>query len=151
MILNPATSDEFTFRDWPFYWIARANGSYLKCMEAELQVVNLDIPRWRVLMTLAEEKRLSVSAIADYAIVKLSTMTKIIQRMQKDGLVISRTLSTDGRVTEVLLTEKGHEASVAAWEAANRVYTKAFAGIGVAKKKQINTILKQVVGNLLEE
>jgi DNA-binding MarR family transcriptional regulator len=147
--MMPATEGEaFTFRNWPFYWLARADGRYLQAMEMELQPLGLDVPRWRVLMTLHEDKCLSVSEIAGYAIIKLSTMTKIVQRMQADGLVVCRASSADRRVTEVLLTDAGYEAGRRAWQAADRVYKRAFRSMTPRRIRLLNEMLQEVSENL---
>jgi len=71
----------------PFYWLTRAHGRYLASMEAVLRGMGLDAPRWRVLMTLHEDNRASVSEIAEHSNAKLSTRAKIVRRMKQDGFV----------------------------------------------------------------
>ncbi|WP_044562890.1 MarR family winged helix-turn-helix transcriptional regulator [Azospirillum sp. B4] len=141
-------NNTFTFRTWPFYWLARAAGRYLQNMEFALKPAGLDIPQWRVLMTLHEEGCQSVSEIADHAIAKLSTMTKIVQRMQADGLVVCRPRDTDARVTEVLLTPAGQEAGARAWETASKVYQRAFHNMSDREIETLNRLLIKVAENL---
>ena len=148
--LPEETDRNFTFRSWPFYWLAQANGRYLRNMEVALKAIALDIPRWRVLMSLHEEGCASVSEIADHAIVKLSTMTRIVQRMQADGLVICRPRESDARVTEVMLTSKGEAAGQQAWQAANRIYDHAFRSLNKADIETLNRLLRRLSGNLGE-
>ena len=148
---RPETTDrEFSFKSWPFYWIAQTNGRYLRQMEVALKAIALDIPSWRVLMSLHEEGCASVSEIADHAIVKLSTMTRIVQRMQADGLVVCRQRESDARVTEVMLTGKGQSAGEQAWQAANRIYERAFQGFSEAEVETLNRLLRRASGNLAE-
>jgi DNA-binding MarR family transcriptional regulator len=142
--------DDFTFRQWPFYWVARLNGIYFSRLEGALKAVELDLPSWRVLSTLYEEECLSVSEIADHAIIKLSTMTKIIQRMQREGLVSCRPREGDGRVTEVLITDKGREAGHKAWDIADRIRRQAFSGITPSQQRQIVSVLRMITENLAE-
>ncbi|WP_157218089.1 MarR family winged helix-turn-helix transcriptional regulator [Flavisphingomonas formosensis] len=139
---------DFSFRTWPFYWLTRASGRYLQNMEEALRPIGLDIPRWRVLMVLHEEECASVSEIADHAISKLSTMTKIVQRMQADGLVICRPRASDARVTEVLLTEAGKKAGEKAWQAANGVYSQAFKSMRKSDIGTLNRLLEQLATKL---
>jgi len=40
----------FDVQKWPFYWLTKAYGRYISEMELSLKEVELDIPRWRVLM-----------------------------------------------------------------------------------------------------
>jgi len=148
---TPARSKEdFSFRTWPFYWLTRANGRYLRNMEAALRPIGLDVPRWRVLMVLHEEGCASVSEIADHAISKLSTMTKIVQRMQADGLVTCRPRASDARVTEVLLTKAGQAAGERAWQAADRIYSQAFGSMRKGDVAVLNRLLEQLATRLAD-
>lgn len=139
--------DDFHLEEWPFYWVARVTGRYLEALETALKVHGLDVPRWRVLMSLRGRDSASVSEIADQAIVKLPTMTKIVQRMQADGLVTCRSRESDGRVTEVLLTESGKAAQDLAWAAATVIYRKAFRTISQRDIQTLNRLMQKVMLN----
>jgi MarR family transcriptional regulator, organic hydroperoxide resistance regulator len=143
-----ADLENFDFREWPFYWLTRAGGVYFKTMEEGLRGLGLDLPRWRVLMSLYQENRLSVSELADHAIVKLSTMTKIVQRMEQDGLVHCRPFADDRRVTEVVVTEAGLRAGEAAWELAHKTYDIAFQGIPSKQEASLLAVLRRITENM---
>ena len=76
---------EFEREAWPFYWLTRATARYLIRLETALKPAGLDVPRWRVLMSLQGQDRASVSELAEHAIVKLPTMTKIVHRPASAG------------------------------------------------------------------
>ncbi|QJR03078.1 MarR family transcriptional regulator [Sphingobium yanoikuyae] len=138
----------FNMEEWPFYWLTRFTGRYLLQMELALKPLGLDIPRWRVLMTLRNRETMSVSEIADHAIVKLPTMTKIVKRMQADNLVHCRQSVADGRVTEVSLTPEGVVAGRKAWEAANRIYERAFEDLSKKDVSTLNKLLRTITRSL---
>ena len=140
--------DDFDLGTWPFYWIVRTNGIYLASLEAELKKSSLDVPSWRVLMLLENDRARSISYLADESIIKLSTMTRIIKRMQKDGLVEVRPKETDRRVTEAYLTAKGKDARPVAWGHANAVIQIAFDGLSPAELKQTVNTLSIITHNL---
>lgn len=142
------TPPEFELTEWPFYWLSRVVARYLERLEVALKPEGLDVARWRVLMSLHGQDKASVSEIAEHAIVKLPTMTKIVQRMQADGLVECRPRVTDARVTEVVLTARGQAAREAAWRAATGIYEDVFGHIPPTKIKQLNALLQQVFRNL---
>ncbi|RRN63814.1 MarR family winged helix-turn-helix transcriptional regulator [Caulobacter sp. 602-1] len=148
--MTASDDSETSFRkaDWPFYWLTRASALYLANIESALKKIGLDVPRWRVLMSIHESGCASVGEIAEQAIVKLPTMTKIIQRMQSDGLVHCRPRATDARVTEVLLTPAGLKAREQAWHEAERVYGRAFGSIANRDVTKLNQILARVFDNL---
>ena len=148
---RPAIDDlqrSFSYKTWPFYWLSRASGRYLRTMEELLKPLGLDMPRWRVLMTLHQDQVASVSEIAEHSSAKLPTMTKIIKRMQVDGLVTCRSRSGDGRVPEVTLTESGEIAGRDAWEAANSMYRQAFKGMSPSELRTLTRLLGKVSDNL---
>ncbi|QGP78050.1 MarR family winged helix-turn-helix transcriptional regulator [Sphingobium sp. CAP-1] len=138
----------FNMEEWPFYWLTRFTGRYLLQMELALKPLGLDIPRWRVLMTLRNRETMSVSEIADHAIVKLPTMTKIVKRMQADNLVDCRQSAADGRVTEVMLTPEGVIAGRKAWDAANRIYERAFEDLSKKDVSTLNKLLRTITRSL---
>ncbi len=142
---------EFDLQSWPFYWIIRANNAYLNTLESVLKRDQLDIPRWRVLMLLFGQRARSVTYLAEEAIIKLSTMTRIIPRMEREGLVQSRPRQTDNRVTEVLLTPQGDQARRRAQQAAFDVFALAFDGVSGQQIAALNQTLGRVLSNLSEK
>ena len=139
---------DLSYRSWPFYWLARANGRYRARMEDMLRPTGLDMPRWRVLMTLHQDRVASVSEIASHVIEKLPTMTKIIQRMEADDLVRRQPRPGRERVMEVVLTEQGEVAGNRAWESASTLYDQAFAGMTTGEIDQLTALLERVAENL---
>lgn len=144
---GPAKRD-LSYRSWPFYWLARASGRYRARMEDMLRPTGLDMPRWRVLMTLHQDRVASVSEIASHAIEKLPTMTKIIQRMEADDLVRRQPRPGKERVMEVVLTEQGEAAGDVAWRSATALYDQAFAGMSAEEIDQLTALLERVAENL---
>jgi DNA-binding MarR family transcriptional regulator len=134
----------FSRQNWPFYWLSQVVGRYQEAIEPQLKTINLDISRWRVLGTLSAEARCSVSELAEQAIVKLPTMMKIVQRMQIDGLVTLCPKATDGRVTEVSLTEKGLLAREEALAMVMDLHDRTFSQFGAEEMEQFNAQLARV-------
>ena len=140
--------DQFDLQSWPFYWLVKANGHYALNLEKALKTIELDIPRWRVLMLLEGDRARSISYLASEAITKLSTMTRIIQRMQRDSLVVTQARPSDQRVTEVFLSPHGRRARILALQKADSMYTKAFSGFTIDEISTLNKLLRHVHKNL---
>src|SRR4051812_17975434 len=77
----------FRIDDWPFYLIARTARRYEMDMEQALRRIDMDLPSWRAMMLLHECSPSGVSEMAERAVSKLSTMTRVVQRLEKRGLV----------------------------------------------------------------
>ncbi|MFC0216902.1 DNA-binding MarR family transcriptional regulator [Pseudochelatococcus lubricantis] len=139
---------DFRKTDWPFYWIVRVSAVYTQVMEGVLKPIDLDMPAWRVLMSLHEGQSLSISEIADFCVIRLNTTTKIIQRMTTEGLVERHQSRSDGRVTEVRITEKGEQARRLAWAEAERIFSAGFEAIDPAEIEAMNATLHRAFANL---
>lgn len=98
---------KFNYLEFPFYWIARVESLYNQEMEKTLKQVGMDSSRWRVGLLLKQHESLTISEIANEALMKIPTITKIVQRMEKEGLVVVYKQESDGRVRVVKLTPQG--------------------------------------------
>jgi DNA-binding MarR family transcriptional regulator len=146
-IATAKAEDRFDLEAWPFYWMTKANGRYFLESEAALKQAGLDTPSWRVLMMLQGNVAHSIGYLSEHGAIKLPTMTKIIQRMQADGLVKSRPRASDARVTEVVLTEQGMAARAIAWTVANDVYATAFSGIADKDLGVVISVMRKILSN----
>jgi DNA-binding MarR family transcriptional regulator len=138
----------FELEHSPFYWISRVSGRYVLDMGAALRRVRMDVPRWRVLMILHEHDPASVSTIADLAVIKLSTMTRIVQRMQAEGLVTCGPRAGDARVTEVRLTPAGSQAVERVRGQASVTVQQALQGVSDKEVLAFIDVLKRLFDNL---
>ncbi|MEQ5872446.1 MarR family transcriptional regulator [Sagittula sp. NFXS13] len=145
---RPETEPYFSKTDWPFYWITQTSNQYNMVMEQRLKAEGLDITYWRVLMSVYEEPALSVSEIARLCIIKLTTATKIVQRMAAQGLVTTAPRQTDGRVTEVTLTSEGHQLRRKARAVADEIFRAVFDDMSREEKMVMNLLLEKVFHKL---
>jgi DNA-binding MarR family transcriptional regulator len=139
---------EFRIADWPFYLIARTAGRYEMDMAQALRRVAMDVPSWRALMLLHESSPSGVSEMAESAVMRLSTMTRVVQRLQKSGLVRLTTRAADARVTEVHITASGEQALQQVRAVASRIYQSAFEDLDSAEIETLNGLLRRVFSNL---
>ncbi|MBZ9558542.1 MULTISPECIES: MarR family transcriptional regulator [Modicisalibacter] len=141
-------SDDYRARDFPLYWVARLNAKYSAEVDALLKPLGLSSSKWRVLMILHEQGRLSMSDIATHVVAKLSTVTKIVYKMQETGLLETAPSPQDGRVTEVALTEDGEAKLAEARGLTGRIVEKAFDGLEKDEIVYVNQCLSKMFRNL---
>jgi DNA-binding MarR family transcriptional regulator len=118
-------SPDFTYRTYPFHLLAQASARYNAAMERALKPLGLDQARWRVLVVLAEDGPQSIGAIAEAAVYKAPTLSRIIGRMQAGGLVEVTPRASDNRVADVSLTAKGTELHDRSRVASSRIFHRA--------------------------
>ena len=73
-----------------------------------LEPLGLTYPQYLVMMVLWEKDNQLVGDICQRLRLDTNTLTPMLQRMEKDGLVIRTRGIADGRQTLVSLTRKGH-------------------------------------------
>src|SRR5690349_11539685 len=86
-VLGDPGMPQFEIEASPFYLIARTAGRYAIDMENALRVIDMDLASWRALMLVHAVNPSSVSEITERAVMRLSTMTRVVQRLEKRGLV----------------------------------------------------------------
>lgn len=138
----------FRLEYYPFYLLNRAASRYNAVIERALRPLDIDIPTWRVLMILGEEAPRSIGQIAENAVINISTMTRIIQRMTQAELVSCEPRPDDNRVTEVFLTAKGEQKLAACRRAVAPVYAALIKGFSRPQFEAMIATLHQFYRNL---
>jgi DNA-binding MarR family transcriptional regulator len=75
--------------------------------EIQCQQIGLHAGQDLVILRLMEQDGLSQSELAARLGVEIATVAKMVQRMEKEGLLIRRQDVEDARISRVYLTEKG--------------------------------------------
>lgn len=142
------SSVEFRVSAYPFYLLNRAASRYNTVIESHLRPIGLEIPTWRVLMILGEAEPQPIGQIARSAVINISTMMRIVERMIKAGLIEALPSSSDGRVTELKLTAQGQEKLAAARQATAPIYQRIIKGISAADFRRLLDLLNRLHDNL---
>ncbi len=74
-----------------------------------LEPLGITYPQYLVLMVLWERDRQVVSEISERLLLESNTLTPLLQRMEKEGLLVRTKGVADGRQTLVSLTKKGKQ------------------------------------------
>lgn len=146
--LGDPGSESFQVDRYPFYQLNRLVSRYNTIIEAQLRRIRLDIPTWRVLMILGEQEPRPIGQIARLAVINISTMMRIVERMSKAGLIKSAPSATDGRITELSLTANGRTALSAARKVTAPIYKQLIRGFSANDFSQLLELLDRLYDNL---
>lgn len=144
---NPGNS-AFRVKRYPFYLLNRLVSRYNSIIDQRLRAIGLDIPSWRVLMILGEDSPRGAREIAEAAVINLSTMTRIIQRMSAAGLVTTAASQDDARVTLVALAPLGERQLAQARQATAPVYSHLITGLDPDDFEKLIALLDRLHDNL---
>lgn len=146
--LGDPGSESFHVARYPFYQLNRVVSRYNVVIEAELRRMEIDIPTWRVLMILGEKAPQPIGQIARLAVINISTMMRIVARMEKAGLIKSTPSDSDGRITELTLTASGRTKLAAARKVTAPIYQRLIRGFSANDFSQLLELLNRLYGNL---
>ena len=97
-----------TFVDgYLLYLLARVSHVLSGEFHQQLRRRGVGVPVWRVLASLSGSKGETVTGLAEVCLLQQPTMTKLLDRMVRDGLVTRSQDARDRRVVRVALTVKG--------------------------------------------
>ncbi|MES2635638.1 MAG: MarR family transcriptional regulator, partial [Pseudomonadota bacterium] len=93
--------------DYLGYLLGQANHALYKDFDAHVRAAGLSSIEWRVLATLHDGEPLTISQLAQEALSKQPTVTKLVQRMCEQGWLALRADAADQRRTLVTVTAAG--------------------------------------------
>ncbi|MHB9880222.1 MarR family winged helix-turn-helix transcriptional regulator [Pacificimonas sp. ICDLI1SI03] len=144
---DPGSAD-FHVEAYPFYLLNRTASRYNAAIETELRSIGIDIPTWRVLMVLGEESPRPVAKVGRAAVIKLSTLMRIAERMARAGLITTERDEMDRRVTQLALTTEGEEKLMAARAVTAPFYKKLIRGFSERDFARLLQLMNRLYDNL---
>jgi DNA-binding MarR family transcriptional regulator len=90
--------------------LLRVHSALVKALDAELVAAHdLPLSSYEVLINLqaAPDRRRRMADLADSVLLSRSGMTRLVDRLERDGLLVRDTCASDGRGTFAVLTEAG--------------------------------------------
>jgi DNA-binding MarR family transcriptional regulator len=137
-------------KECPYYLISRASLAITAALRRELAAAAVwDVrPAYLgVLLSLWNEDGLRIHELGRRAGLEPSTMTGLLDRMERDSLVSREPDPSDRRAHRVVLSERGHDVKEAVLEVIDRTMEAAFVGIDDADTETVKRLLRQVLAN----
>lgn len=146
--LGDPGSTAFRVDCYPFYLLNRAVSRYNVLIDAELRQIDIDIPTWRVLMILGESVPQPIGQVAKLAVINISTMMRIVERMTKAELIESIPSASDGRITELNLTSDGRKKLAKARKITAPIYQQLIRDFSAKEFENLLGLLNRLYDNL---
>ncbi len=142
------TSPGFRLENSPFYLIAHADFKYHEDMDKVLHKHGVSKPIYRILTVLRERAPASIGTIAEAALTKRSTVSRIIDRMVEQGLVTTEPNADDNRITDVTLTTAGQQTLRKLTPIVGRQFDRAMEGVSNRDIAHLLRTLHKISANL---
>lgn len=130
------------------YLLNRISSRLNRNLSGDLKTIDRSIQAYRVLATLTARDGRSINELSVYSMTEQSTLSKIIERLEKASLVARKPSPEDGRVVLVCLTREGRRAYEEIWPYALKHYRQALAGLSEKEHETLIDLLHRVLNNV---
>lgn len=90
------------------FLLAQASSRISREFHRDVEAAGLSVTEWRVLASLEGSDGESIGVLSQLTLTKQPTLSKVVQRMEADGIVDRTRVRSDRRQTVVRITPKGH-------------------------------------------
>ena len=130
------------------YLMNRIMGRYNAALRDEMAELGLTTPQMRALAVLSVVDGIHIRQLAVYAVVEQSTLSRALEKLDREGLIRRETDAEDSRATRLYLTEDGRLANDRLWPHMARAYARMLRGIDEAEQRAFLGTLRRILRNV---
>jgi MarR family transcriptional regulator, transcriptional regulator for hemolysin len=140
---------QYDFQSSIGYWILIAARTYERAMQQELVPTGITHRQCQVLGWLAHDGPLSQVELADRMGIEPPTLVRILDRMERDGLLIREACEHDRRIKRIRVLPKAKPVWKKIVQCGERVRGQAARNLTTAQRQTLQELLGIVQSNLL--
>ncbi len=141
------TQDGFV-SSYLLYLLAAASDAASSQFHHQVRDAGLRVPEWRVIACLFDQDGEMITRLAEYSLIEQSRLTRIIDQMDRRGLVQRKTDSADRRRVRVYLTAQGRKVAATLVDSARRHEKQLLASLEGASGENLKHALQSLLQSL---
>jgi DNA-binding MarR family transcriptional regulator len=130
------------------YLLNRAGFAASAAFADALAEHSLTVPAWRVLAVLMHGDRARVGELAERTSIEFSTLSRLIDALQRRGLVARKQAADDARAVHVALTARGRAVAQRLLPEAVALEQRMSAGMSAAEIRDLRRLLDKLYENI---
>lgn len=134
--------------DWPMHYLLAIDRHHVQNMARVLRPFDCSPLMWRVLSILADQDGHSVSELAELSVIERSNLSKLLDGMERDGLIERDAPDGDKRKTVVFISEQGRKLFDKSLPAVLHYYARFLTAISPSEMNIFMTVLKKIKSNV---
>jgi DNA-binding MarR family transcriptional regulator len=136
-------------RDVLFYSLESASKAYRRFAQSRLYASGIDITidQWLVLKTIHESPDIALHEVGIAVFKDFASVTRIVQLLERKGLLRRKPHPSDGRRSELVLTRSGESVIRTVEPIAEANRRRALEGIDARELARLREVLKRIVEN----
>ena len=136
-------------QDVIFYSLESATKAYRRFAQARLSAAGIDITidQWLVLKTIHESADITLQQVGAAVFKDFASVTRIVQLLERKGLLRRKPHPNDGRRSELVLTSAGESVIRTVEPIAQANRRQALEGIDAEEVARLRAVLKRITEN----
>ena len=130
------------------YLLNRAGARIAAAFSEEVRPLGATLQMWRVLAALREGDGRRMGDLSETTSIEVSTLTRLVDNMEKKGLVARRRDAVDARVVALHVTPAGRRLAQRITPIAERYESVALAGFTAAEADILKAALRRLYRNM---
>ena len=130
------------------YLLNRAGARIAAAFSEEVRPLGATLQMWRVLAALREGDGRRMGDLSETTSIEVSTLTRLVDNMEKKGLVARRRDAADARVVALHVTPAGRRLTQRITPIAERYESVALAGFTAAEADTLKAALRRLYSNM---
>ena len=130
------------------YLLNRAGARIASAFNDEMRRLGTSLQAWRVLAALREKDGRRMGDLSATTSIEVSTLTRLVDNMEKEGLLARRRDASDTRAVLVQVTPAGKQLTRRIVPIAERYEKVALKGFGGAEAEALKAALRRLYANM---
>lgn len=130
------------------YLLNRAGARIAASFSEEVRPLGASLQMWRVLAALREQDGRRMGDLSETTSIEVSTLTRLVDNMEKKGLVARRRNVRDARAVMLHATPAGRRLTLRILPIAERYETVALVGFSAAETRVLKAALRRLYTNM---
>lgn len=119
-------------------------------LQSDLSPLKVNVSRWRVLAALNAKNGRSMGELCSFTMMEQSSVSRVVDKMEKEGLVKRQLQKKDNRFVLVYFTDKGRETFCKIYPKVIRREDRALQGFSSEEHDLFLSFLKRIEKNIME-
>ncbi len=130
------------------YLLNRAGARIAQSFSDEMRALGTTLQAWRVLAALRDRDGQRVSELSDRTSIEISTLSRVLDGMEKQSLITRQRVSDDGRVVTLHVAPAGRRLTDRIIPIAERYERVAITGLSGSETETLKRLLRRVYANM---
>jgi DNA-binding MarR family transcriptional regulator len=139
-----------TFRNSLFYWTGLLEDRYNQDFVKAMRPLRVTVPRFRTLAVLMELSDLTVNELASHSSIERSALSRLLDQLEAEGLIVRRQKSADKRALAISITDSGRAAYRTMRPVRREILRRATEGIAPSDIANMLSVVQRMLRNLEE-